>query len=115
MIGVNEEIRGGGVAAAESGTDWAGKLGDWAMDAMYKVTAGAVYKHTNLNTMPANQNNTPVITDAYGNVIPAGTNAALAGLKQTGKTVQDVLQMNTTTMAIMAVGVAFFAWVLLKK
>lgn len=119
MFGVNDSIdavpQESATAAATGGTDWAEKAGNWAFDALNKVTMGAIYKNTGLNTVPVNQNNTAVVMDANGQVYPAGAQAAMAGLKQTGKTVQDVLAMNTTTMAIMAVGVAFFAWVLLKK
>lgn len=92
--------------------DWQAKLENWAFNAMGQITAGAVYKHTGLNTIPANQNTTAAVIDKNtGMPIPAGAEV----LKQTGRTVQDVLQMNTTTIAIMAVGAAFFAWVLLKK
>lgn len=92
------------VPAPTASNDSGFTLPGWAQGLMAQVVAGAVYKHTGLNTI--NRNNTPASVDprtgyAYADGVPVPTLDDVAGGLRTAAFTAG---LNTTT--IVAIGVA---------
>ncbi|WP_137940245.1 hypothetical protein [Chitinivorax sp. B] len=95
--------------------DAPGEGADWAKTFQNMLTMGAaglIFKHSGLNTL--NQNNTVAgIDPATG--LPYAAGVPLPSLGTVGRSVGDVVRMNTTTMAVVGLACIVGLWVLLKK